>query len=107
MAVRGGERLLWRSRNTREVRHQHLLFAHPASLPVSNRNFLLCWNRNFSLCCDKVRSCTRRIQPFPLNSLKAMAGVEGFEPPTLGLENRGKSPGRRFKSLILRALLSR
>ena len=55
----------------------------------------------------KVRSCTRRIQPFPLNSLKAMAGVEGFEPPTLGLENRGKSPDRRFKSLILRALLSR
>src|SRR5437762_5103507 len=55
MAVRGGERLLWRSRNTREVRHQHLLFAHPVSLPVSNRNFLLCWNRNFSLCRDNGR----------------------------------------------------
>src|SRR5439155_1228752 len=56
MAVRGGERLLWRSRNTREVRHQHLLFAHPVSLPVSNRNFLLCWNRNFSFCCDIHRT---------------------------------------------------
>src|SRR5207247_11333140 len=35
------------------AQHQHLLFAHPASLPVLNRNFLLCWNRNFSLCRDR------------------------------------------------------
>ncbi|MGB9486096.1 MAG: hypothetical protein WCD04_08310, partial [Terriglobia bacterium] len=28
------------------------LLSHPASLPVSNRNFLLCCNRNLSLCCD-------------------------------------------------------
>jgi hypothetical protein len=34
------------------AQHQHLLFAHPGSLPVLNRNFLLCWNRNFSFCRD-------------------------------------------------------
>src|SRR5439155_23125288 len=35
---------------------QHLLFAHPASLPVLNKNFLLCWNRNFSFCCDMQKA---------------------------------------------------
>ena len=34
--------------------HQHLLFSHPASLTVLNRNIQLCWNRNFSLCCDTI-----------------------------------------------------
>ncbi len=29
-----------------------LLFARPASVPVWNRNFLLCRNRNISYCCD-------------------------------------------------------
>jgi len=32
------------------------LFVHPDSLPVSNRNFLLCCNKTFSLCCDKTSS---------------------------------------------------
>src|SRR6266516_1586667 len=36
------------------AQHQHLLFAHPDILPVLNRNFLLCWNRNFSFCCDNL-----------------------------------------------------
>src|SRR5436190_11586609 len=36
------------------AQHQHLLFAHPDILPVLNRNFLLCWNRNFSFCCDTL-----------------------------------------------------
>src|SRR2546428_11112417 len=35
---------------------QLLLVFHPASLPVLNRNFLLCHKRNFSLCCD-TRKC--------------------------------------------------
>jgi len=33
------------------VHHQRLLFSHPASLTVRNRNFPLCWITNFSLCC--------------------------------------------------------
>jgi hypothetical protein len=36
----------------RPLREMSLLFAHPAILPVFNRNFLLCWNRNFSFFCD-------------------------------------------------------
>ncbi len=42
------------------VQHQHLLFSHPASLPVSNRNFLLCSYRNFSCCCDTSRNNPRQ-----------------------------------------------
>src|SRR6266481_2281043 len=31
---------------------QQRLLLHPAIFPVVKRNFLLCSNRNFSLCCD-------------------------------------------------------
>jgi len=40
---------------SRSVRRRTLRYnAHPASLLVSNRNFLLCCNKNFSYCCDRV-----------------------------------------------------
>jgi len=38
------------------VQHQHRLFSHPASLPVSNRNLLLCSYRNISCCCGISRA---------------------------------------------------
>src|SRR5438046_10629101 len=48
------------------AQHQHLLFAHPDILPVLNRNFLLCWNRNFSFCCDipYSRLARKRVTPY-------------------------------------------
>src|SRR5438876_10794283 len=51
------------------AQHQHLLFAHPDILPVLNRNFLLCWNRNFSFCCDNYKFL-RRIPVDPMTGTK-------------------------------------